>query len=380
MNILQIIGPGYVSYVNMLIDVYNKLEKYNCKNLILYQDKSYGQKYLSKLSNSFPLDYDELYNNELQKNELEKIILNFKPDIIHCRQTFNAVLCANLIRNFYNLNIPIVSTIDFFEYMFTYMNKDYNDLKIYNTSDYIFCTQEDLYNNLIKINAINKDKLFVDMNAIDIDLYKYTDKERKDKRKELYIKDNYVCILYMARNVESKGIFHALNAWELFLDRQENKNIYKFFIFGGCLYDESNTIKVNNIINNHKYKDTIINIGWVYNNKEYIKAFDIFINPTINFETFCYALVESMASKLACLVSDTEYPKKILKYGEYGVVYKSKNNMEFVLGLEKIINNLDYYKKKAYERVFNYSLDKTLPLTINKYKEIIKNYNSPLKS
>ena len=74
MNILQIIGPGYTSYISMLIDVYNKLEEYDCKNLILYQDKTYAQKYLSKLSNSFPLDYDDLYNNEIQKKELEKLI------------------------------------------------------------------------------------------------------------------------------------------------------------------------------------------------------------------------------------------------------------------------------------------------------------------
>ena len=371
LKVVHFLQPEKVSYTTVLTEFYKKFEEYNVENLIVYSNPDIEYDLKSASLNILKMNYD---NSKEDDKKFIHIINDFKPDIFHTRQS------ANIIRIVYDLQrklcvrVPIVSTLDIFELYFT-QRKNLNDAKKiygdYCLADIILCTQEDMFKNVKKANLFDMNKIRIDRNSINTSLYEYNEEERIEKRKELGLKENDIGFLFMARTCFQKGIYDLIDAFELFLDKVEDKERYKLFVFGGNIFNKVSENDVIEVINNFKYRDNIKNMGYVLDSRPYFKAFDVFFNPNVTGETFCYSLVQAMASKLAVIVSDVEYPKIILDYGKYGLVHKGGNFYELKDKMFEILKKLDYYKKMAYKRSKNYDYKYTMPNLIRIYKKLV---------
>lgn len=139
-------------------------------------------------------------------------------------------------------------------------------------------------------------KVYVLNNAIDLDKYKYDEKIRKNKRKELGIKDDTIVIGHIGRFVEQKnhrGLIDIFNEVH-----KLNKNTLLLLAGQGPLMEEmKEKVKSLGIEKNVKF------LGQRSDANELYQAFDVFLLPSL-YEGLPVVGVEAQASGLLCILSD----------------------------------------------------------------------------
>lgn len=181
--------------------------------------------------------------------------------------------------------------------------------KLYAT-DYFACTEHAgrwLFGN----KEYDKGNVYVLNNAIDLDKFKYDEKIRKEKRKELGIKDNQLVIGHIGRFVAQKNHNFLIDIFNE-IHKKNNNNI--LILAGqGPLMDEIKS-KVNNLglTSNVKF------LGQRNDANELYQAFDIFLLPSI-YEGLGLVLIEAQCAGNLCFAS-TEVPK----------IAKTTDNLEFI--------------------------------------------------
>lgn len=181
--------------------------------------------------------------------------------------------------------------------------------KLYAT-DYFACTEHAgrwLFGN----KEYDKGNVYVLNNAIDLDKFKYDEKIRKEKRKELGIKDNQLIIGHIGRFVAQKNHNFLIDIFNEI--HKKNNNSILILAGQGPLMDEIKS-KVNNLglTSNVKF------LGQRNDANELYQAFDIFLLPSI-YEGLGLVLIEAQCAGNLCFAS-TEVPK----------IAKTTDNLEFI--------------------------------------------------
>ena len=142
-----------------------------------------------------------------------------------------------------------------------------------------------------------------------------------------------------SRVIEEKGIENAINVVNK-INEDYKKAIYKLDIYGPI--DNGYKEKFDNIMK----KQNIFNIcyGGVIDSKksvETIKEYDLLLFPTYyEGEGLAGTIIDAFSAGVPVVASDWRYNKDIIKNGETGFIFKTKNDDEF----EKILR--DVYLKK----------------------------------
>lgn len=166
-------------------------------------------------------------------------------------------------------------------------------------TDYFACTEHAgrwLFGN----NTSNEGKVYLLNNAIDIDKFKYNEKIRKEKRKELGIKDNQLAIGHLGRFVAQKNHDFLINIFDEI--HKINKDTILVLAGQGPLMDEiKRKVKELGLTQSVKF------LGQRSDANELYQAFDIFCLPSI-YEGLGLVLIEAQCAGNLCFAS-TEVPK-----------------------------------------------------------------------
>lgn len=152
----------------------------------------------------------------------------------------------------------------------------------------------------------DKDNVYLLNNAIDLDKFKYNEKIRKEKRKELNIKDDTLVIGHIGRFVAQKNHDFLIDIFNE-VHKQNNNSILLLAGQGPLMDEIKDKVKRLNLEESVKF------LGQRNDANELYQAFDIFLLPSL-YEGLPVVGVEAQASGLLCfLSSDMTKETKVLE-------------------------------------------------------------------
>lgn len=142
----------------------------------------------------------------------------------------------------------------------------------------------------------NKGNVYLLNNAIDLDKFKYDEKVRKEKRKDLNISDDTLVIGHVGRFVEQKNHRFLIDIFNEV--HKENENSILLLAGQGPLMDEmkEKVIKLG-------LEDNVKLLGQRKDINELYQAFDVFCLPSL-YEGLPVVGIEAQATGLLCVFSD----------------------------------------------------------------------------
>ena len=204
--------------------------------------------------------------------------------------------------------------------------------KVYAT-DYMCCSElagRWLFGN----KEYDKGNVYLLNNAIDLDKFKYDEKVRKNKRKELNISDDTIVIGHIGRFVEQKNHRFLIDVFDE-LHKQNNNSLLLLVGQGPLMEEIKEKVKTLGL------KDSVKFLGQRNDVNELYNAMDAFCLPSL-YEGLGMVAVEAQVSGLLCVVS-TEIPE-IAKVTEKIVFINLENNIK--TWTETIFNHLKNANRK----------------------------------
>lgn len=125
---------------------------------------------------------------------------------------------------------------------------------------------------------------------------------------------------------------------------------------------------------NHNLTNKVFFINNCSSVENYLRLFDIFIFSSVH-DTFGIAVIEAMANKIPCILSDIPPMKEISDNGSTAVLFKTHdaNDLsEKILLLSKDERLREYYVEKAYKYCLNYfTIEKHIKRLHEYYEKLI---------
>lgn len=210
-------------------------------------------------------------------------------------------------------------------------------------TDYMCCSEHAgrwLFGN----KEYDKGNVYLLNNAIDLDKFKYDEKIRKAKRKELGIKENTLVIGHIGRFVEQKNHRFLIDIFnEIY---KQNKNTILLLAGQGPLMEEmKEKVKQLNLEKN------VMFLGQRNDANELYQAMDVFVLPSL-YEGLGMVLIEAQASGLQCVAS-TEVPQIANITDSIDFLELSENSKKWsdcVINKKvRKLNNILLFKKNGYD-------------------------------
>lgn len=184
----------------------------------------------------------------------------------------------------------------------------------------------------------DKGNVYLLNNAIDLDKFKYDEKIRKQKRKELNINDSTLVIGHIGRFVAQKNHTFLIDIFNEV--HKQNQDSLLMLVGQGPLMNE-----IQEKVNNLGLKDSVIFLGQRNDANELYQAMDVFVLPSL-YEGLPVVGVEAQASGLLCfLSSDMTKETKVLDSTKF--MSLDISSKEWV---NRIIEVLDGKKRKDTEK------------------------------
>lgn len=230
-------------------------------------------------------------------------------------------------------------------------------------STHYMCCSELAGRWLFGNKTYDKGKVYLLNNAIDLDKFKYDEKIRKEKRKELNIKDDTLVIGHIGRFMEQKNHRFLIDIFNEI--HKQNKNSILLLAGQGPLMEEMKE-KVNSLNLNNSVKF----LGQRKDANELYQAMDIFCLPSL-YEGLPVVGVEAQAAGLLCILSDdmTKETKVLDSTTFMSLNNKDKEWADKIIELSKAYERKDT-KKEISKNGFNIK-DEAVKLE-NKYIELYK--------
>lgn len=229
-------------------------------------------------------------------------------------------------------------------------------------TDYMACT-EHAGRWLFGDKLYNEGKVYLLNNAIDLDKFKYNEKLRNKKRKELGIKDDTFVIGHIGRFVEQKNHSFLIDIFNEV--HRKNKNAVLLLIGQGPLMDE-----MKEKVNSFGLSKSVMFLGQRNDVNELYQALDAFIFPSL-YEGLGLVLIEAECAGVPCVAS-TEVP----------LIAKVTDNVEFVslddnvqVWSDTTFKLLDNYKRRDNSkdvRNSGYDIKKEAKKLEEKYSNLLK--------
>lgn len=213
-------------------------------------------------------------------------------------------------------------------------------------TDY-FCCSELAGRWLFGNKTYDEGKVYLLNNAIDVDKFKYNEKVRKTKRKELNIKDKDLVIGHIGRFVKQKNHEFLIDIFNEI--HKQNKNTVLLLAGDGPLKEEiQEKVKELNLDKSVKF------LGQRDDANELYQAMDLFLFPSL-YEGLGMVLIEAQCAGLPSVAS-AEVPK----------IAKISNGVEFI----PLSKNAKAWTDECIKLITNKDIKETILKTIK-----INNYN-----
>lgn len=177
-----------------------------------------------------------------------------------------------------------------------FLYEKYAKLKLKSTTHLLACSEQ------AGQWMFGKEKYSVLNNSIEIKKYVFDEKERKDIREQLDIKNDDILVGTVTRlNYQKNPLFMA----KIYAELVKLNNHYKLLIVG----DGELKKELEEFFKKEEIRENVIFVGKVENVTKYLSAMDIFLFSS-RFEGFGIALLEAQVSGLTCYASNV-VPKEI---------------------------------------------------------------------
>lgn len=216
-------------------------------------------------------------------------------------------------------------------------------------TDY-FCCSELAGRWLFGNKTYDQGKVYLLNNAIDVDKFKYNEKVRKAKRKELNIKDKDLVIGHIGRFVKQKNHEFLI---DIFNDiHKQNKNTILLLAGEGPLKEEIyNKVKELGLEKNVQF------LGQRNDANELYQVMDAFVLPSL-YEGLPVVGVEAQASGLPCFFStDMTKETKVLDTTQF--IELAKSPEMWAQSILKKLRNYQRYdtRKQMTDKSFNITVE-----------------------
>ena len=230
-------------------------------------------------------------------------------------------------------------------------------------TDY-FCCSELAGRWLFGNKTYDQGKVCLLNNAIDVDKFKYDEKIRKEKRKELNIKDNQLVIGHIGRFVQQKNHEFLIDIFnEIY---KQDKNAILLLIGEGPLKEE-----IQNKVNELGLDKNVKFLGQRSDANKLYQAMDLFLFPSL-YEGLGMVLIEAQCAGLPCIAS-IEVPQ-IAKISDKFVFENLKENPKKWADI-----CLKFLKEKSIRKnsekslnIQNYNIKNEAKKLKNKYNDLLR--------
>lgn len=223
-------------------------------------------------------------------------------------------------------------------------------------TDY-FCCSEKAGRWQFGNRAYNQGKVCLLNNAIDVDKFKYNETIRKQKRKELNIKDDEIVIGHIGRFVTAKNHIFLIEVFNEICKKR--KNVILLLTGDGPLKE-----KIKNKVNELGLENKVRFLGQRNDANELYQVFDAFVLPSL-YEGLPVVGVEAQAAGLPCFFSTAVTEEtKLLETTQFIKLTESYEKWA-----SKILKQLTKYKRKDTSSIIT-----TCNFNIIKETEKLENY------
>lgn len=301
--------------------------------------------------------------------EILRLLLRIKPDIIHVNSSKAGGIAGIAVWNYkiLTLNFSIKSVFTAHGWAFhenrlkwqIFLIKLFSKITCFYYSK-IICVSEYDRQSTIKNRIAPARKLITIHNGIDYEKISFLDREKAQKK--LINRTSPLVIGTIAEWTKNKGLLCFLEA----LLKMKNKCFDAILIGSGENPDKEkmhNFVKNNNIVNIHL-------IEWISNAAFCLKAFDIFVLPSIK-EGLPYTLLEAGLAELPVISTRAGGIPEIVGHNE-GLLIEPANAEQLADAIEKLAANPEERKLMAanlrQKILREFSLKKMLNATIAAYE------------
>jgi glycosyltransferase involved in cell wall biosynthesis len=277
------------------------------------------------------------YLRPLTTLKIAALIRRNKYDLIHTQASKDLWLLVPALK-LVKKNIPLILT----KQVGSFVKK--NDLMhkiIYNRVTYALAISRTIEKNLGQTTPLDKNKILLLHNGIDIKKFDPQKGEREKIREEFGIKKDELLIGMLARFSPGKGHEEFLYAAK---ELSRSYPLLKFIIVGEASYGEevyANTIK--KLVIEYELSNIIMS-GFRADTADVLSAMDIFVFPSHS-EAFGIALAEAMAMGIPSVCSDSDGILDIAVDGETSLLFRNKDAGDLLLKMEKLISSPETRKK-----------------------------------
>lgn len=306
----------------------------------------------------YDIPYSELpilgvFNYGSYINSLKKIILDFKPDIVHVHGAHELMFIAKKVMPSVNLLFTCHgynSDYSFLDYKLSAFFSNKYSNKVIAVSEYE-------KKNLVKAGIL-EDKVVVIHNGI----------REKGEKRDLPIKVDGFIIGTCARLTKKKGINYLIEAFQKV--RVYYKDVHLVIIGDG-----EERVNLERLITKDN-KNYIHFLGNLEEASSYFHNFHLFVLPSLN-EPFGIVILEAMSQKLPVIATNVGGIPEIIVDGESGLLVPPKNSEKLAEAVLMLIQNKELrirIGENGYIRFKEkFTIEKMVEKTISVYEEILFN-------
>jgi len=281
------------------------------------------------------------------KKEIQKIVDEFKPTIIHCHDSHSAKLGSRFHKSCTIFHTRRVSyPIKFLSRYFKYKNIDAH----VSVSEDIRSYMKQYFSNTFTIHSC------VDIKRFDVVV-----------NEDNFDKDGNINIVYVGAFSHQKGVDVLIKA---FSNLAKNYNDLVLHLIGGgeLLQSMKNLAKSLEVDHNIVFYGARKDVENFYLNSDYV------ICPSISGEGSSGVIKEGMAAGKIVITSDLTANKELIDDGINGVMFKTGDNNALTTALNKVINKeIIIDSQKIKDKVSLFDCSNTIEQYIALYKKISSN-------
>jgi len=308
-------------------------------------------------------------NDFLACQEIKQLLRREKPDVLHLHSS-KAGLIGSLAAALSGQKIKVIYTSHgaAFAGSHSLLNK-----KIFLLAEKIsarwkhkiICVSNKEKNVWLENRAASPNKLTVIVNGINPSLANFL--EKNQAREELLIKipptDKLIGCL--ANFYPDKGLSFLVDAVDLVCRKRTD---VRFAIIG----DGSERKNLEEKIKNKQLKDKIILTGQIPDASRYLRAFDLYVQPSIK-EGFGYTILEALTAELPVVSTDVGGAADMITSGQNGLIVPPQNAPALAEGIITLLESPKLAQKLAEnsrQNIQKFSTDTMVKQTEKVYLEI----------
>lgn len=286
---------------------------------------------LKHLKNSF-----NLFGNLLALFEIWKIIKKQKPQVLYLISSTAGFLGS--LAGFFNglpLIIYRIGGWAFKEPHSFLIKKTYLWLEKISApfKDFIIVNSKFDFDLALKNNIAPEEKLRLFYNGLDPHQIKFLNKEtaRKeiDRRRDNKIKNNKIWIGTIANLYKNKGLNYLIEAIP---------KIKKFHLNLIIIGEGEERKNLENLIKEYRLEDSIYLIGEIEKASKFLKAFDIFVLPSIK-EGQPWVILEAMAAQIPIVAANIAGIPEMIEHEKSGLLVEPADAEILAQAIEKILTH-----------------------------------------